>query len=224
MATAKKRCTLYFAYGSNMDGEQMVTRTPWARRVGWGRLKDWRLEFRGVADVREVKGAEVLGALWQITPADLSRLDRYEGYPSLYDRQVVEVETLQGRRNAIVYVMTGIGGRRATTNLSPPSRWYLDGIRQGYRQLQLPQKGLDAAVVRAGQRPMEPRHRTTVSRSYDLTTQSQTTFSYNVPRELEFKTCEWCGEKSPTVEHDDPSIPADCCEQCWIAATYMRDQ
>ena len=209
MATSK-RCTLYFGYGSNMDGEQMLTRTPWARRCGWARLKDWRLEFRGVADVAPCEGAEVLGALWQVTPADLARLDRYEGYPHLYDRQIVKVETRHGVRNAIVYVMTGRAGRRATTELSPPSRYYLDGIRQGYRQLQLPQKSLDAAVLRA--RPTERRH-----------LETQTTFSYNVPRELEFRTCEWCGEKSPTVEHDDPSIPADCCEQCWIAATYLRD-
>ncbi len=220
MATRKKRgrdlrsqrCGLYFAYGSNMDGEQMVTRTPWARRVGWGRLKDWRLEFRGVADVAQVEGAEVVGALWEITPADLRRLDSYEGYPHMYGRQVVQVETLHGMRNAIVYVMTGRAGRRATTDLSAPSRYYLDGIRQGYRQLQLPQKSLDAAVVRSQSRPIERRYNT-----------AQTTFCYDVPRELELRTCEWCGEKSPTVEHDDPSIPADCCEQCWIAATYMRD-
>lgn len=211
MATSK-RCTLYFAYGSNMDGEQMVTRTPWARRVGWAKLKDWRLEFRGVADVAPVEGADVLGALWQVTPADLARLDRYEGYPYLYGRQVVKVNTANGVRNAIVYVMTGAAGRRATSNISPPSRFYLDGIRDGYRQLQLPQKGLDAAVMRSQERPTERRYNT-----------EQTTFCYDVPRELEFRTCEWCGEKSPTVEHDDPSIPADCCEQCWIAATYMRD-
>jgi hypothetical protein len=141
----------------------------------------------------------------------LARLDRYEGYPYLYDRQVVKVNTANGSRNAIVYVMTGAAGRRATSNISPPSRWYLDGIRDGYRQLQLPQKSLDAAVMRS-ERPTERRYNT-----------AQTTFCYDVPRELEFKTCEWCGEKSPTVEHDDPSIPADCCEQCWIAATYMRD-
>jgi gamma-glutamylcyclotransferase (GGCT)/AIG2-like uncharacterized protein YtfP len=189
-----------------MDNEQMCHRTPWAKRIGWARLRHWSLEFRGVANVRQQQDTEVLGTLWHVTPSDLARLDQYEGYPHLYDRQVVTVDTANGKKKAIVYVMTGAAGRRARHYLSAPSRFYLDGIRAGYQQLRLPERGLDAAVAES-----QPNY----------SGLSQTQFSYDVPREFEMRTCEWCGECDAAVDHDDPSIPADCCQQCWEAAVYL---
>jgi gamma-glutamylcyclotransferase (GGCT)/AIG2-like uncharacterized protein YtfP len=94
----------YFAYGSNLDTTQMAQRCPGAVVVGPGRLAGYRLGFTsyspmwdgGVADVMPTPDAEVWGLLYQVTPADLRRLDEYEGYPRVYTRHRVSVETPSG--------------------------------------------------------------------------------------------------------------------------------
>ena len=46
----------YIAYGSNLSIEQMKVRTPDARIVGTGILKNWRLLFRTYATIEKFKG------------------------------------------------------------------------------------------------------------------------------------------------------------------------
>ena len=78
--------TLYFAYGSNINLDQMAYRCPDARVIGPVVLEGYRLAFRGnasgngVATVVPHKGGKVHGLLWEITPACEQTLDRYEGY------------------------------------------------------------------------------------------------------------------------------------------------
>ena len=61
----------YFAYGSNMNLEQMKYRCPAAEVVENVRLEDYRLAFRGrapgngVATVLPEKGSCVEGVLWK---------------------------------------------------------------------------------------------------------------------------------------------------------------
>ena len=83
----------YFAYGSNMNLEQMKYRCPAAEVVENVRLEDYRLAFRGkapgngVATVLPEKGSCVEGVLWKITEACEKSLDFYEGFPSfLWER------------------------------------------------------------------------------------------------------------------------------------------
>jgi hypothetical protein len=79
---------LYFAYGSNMDWDQMKTRCPSACFVGVAVLRDHRLAFTrrskkracGVADALPEEGAAVWGAVFEITDVDVGRLDDAEGY------------------------------------------------------------------------------------------------------------------------------------------------
>lgn len=74
----------YFAYGSNMNLEQMKYRCPAAEVVENVRLEDYRLAFRGrapgngVATVLPEKGSYVEGVLWKITEACEKSLDFYE--------------------------------------------------------------------------------------------------------------------------------------------------
>ena len=121
----------YIAYGSNMNLEQMERRCPGARVTGRGWLKDHRLFFAGrseaaVASIEPAEGHAVPVVLWEITPRDEQELDRYEGYPWFYGKQV----------SAMVYVM-GPGFAYGA-----PSKSYLDCIREGYASA-----GFDTAVL-----------------------------------------------------------------------------
>lgn len=99
---ANKIRKLYFAYGSNLHMEQMKGRCPESKPVTRVMLMDYKLTFRGnyrgtgVADVIPSKGDVVHGALYEISERDLRALDRYEGYPTLYDRHDVTVIDREG--------------------------------------------------------------------------------------------------------------------------------
>ena len=74
----------------------------------------------GVADLNPVKGKVVEGVLWEISETDLKALDEYEGYPKVYVRRNVEVDTFDGRKmQAFAYFMVRPGVYKA------PSRRYM---------------------------------------------------------------------------------------------------
>jgi cation transport regulator ChaC len=78
----------YFAYGSNMDHDQMSRRCPGASFIRRAYLPNHRLHFprrrrdceEGVASIRAETGCLVWGVLWQVPPADVAELDRKEGF------------------------------------------------------------------------------------------------------------------------------------------------
>ncbi len=122
---------LYIAYGSNMNVEQMAYRCPTAKVKGVGKIEGWKLTFRGsdggaVATIEQAKKGEVPVLLWNIKPSDELALDRYEGYPWLYRKEIInaifEGETIE----VMVYIMNE--GRPIAT----PSHSYYETIRQGY--------------------------------------------------------------------------------------------
>jgi gamma-glutamylcyclotransferase (GGCT)/AIG2-like uncharacterized protein YtfP len=79
---------LYFAYGSNMNWQQMKQRCPSAAFIGVARLPDYKLAFTrmsnrrgcGVADIVSSAGSEVWGVIYRIDDIDLGNLDFSEGY------------------------------------------------------------------------------------------------------------------------------------------------
>ena len=75
---------LYLAYGSNLNVKQMEIRCPRAKIMGSFLLPNYKLVFRGVADIEESEGDYCPVGLWKITRKCLGALDRYEGYPTLY--------------------------------------------------------------------------------------------------------------------------------------------
>lgn len=126
----------YLAYGSNCNLTQMEHRCPKATVIGPVTLKNYRLTFNGktsgwgVANIRRRNGAKVTGLLWEITPECEKNLDRYEGYPTLYTKKTVTVETEDGERiKAMVYVMT-----KGHESPAMPSGGYFRGIVEGFRQ------------------------------------------------------------------------------------------
>ena len=83
---------LYIAYGSNLNLPQMEQRCPYAKVVGASEIKNYELLFRGVATVEPKEGATVPVLLWKIEPLDEAALDRYEGWPHLYRKEMMDVE------------------------------------------------------------------------------------------------------------------------------------
>lgn len=138
---------LYFAYGSNINLEQMVYRCPDAQVVGPVALEGYELLFRGsgVATIGPKAGSTVHGLLWQLTPDCERSLDRYEGYPHLYGKQPVTVRDAQGRELTVMaYVMS----ERYRAPAVPPTSYY-QGILEGYRQSGLPVEALKKAWANA---------------------------------------------------------------------------
>lgn len=144
----RKRETLYLAYGSNMNQTQMALRCPTARVVGISQLKGYELLFRGsrkgaVATVEPKEGSMVPVLLWKIHKADEEALDRYEGYPRLYEKQMLQIE-LDGKEiSAMGYVMT------PGHELGIPSDYYAATIWEGYAQCGLDTKPLEDAINNA---------------------------------------------------------------------------
>lgn len=133
----------YFAYGSNLHKEQMMRRCPDAIPVARVKLKGYQLCFNRVADIVEEEQAITWGAIYIVFPADIQNLDRYEGYPRLYDKTPVVVEDDKGNRHqAFAYVLTIKGCRE-------PSDGYYSIIKEGYRNWKLPQKPLREALKRS---------------------------------------------------------------------------
>ena len=140
---------LYFAYGSNINLDQMAYRCPAAQMVGPVLLENYELLFRGnangngVATIKPKEGQQVYGLLWRITPDCERSLDNYEGYPRLYEKESVAVRDSAGRQLTVMaYVMTD-GDRWRSPAL--PSEYYYQGILDGYRQIGLPTQALKQA-------------------------------------------------------------------------------
>ena len=78
---------LYAAYGSNMHPDQMLKRAPHSPMAGTGWLPGWRLTFGGedifwegaLATVVEEPDSRVFVVLYDMTPADETNLDQWEG-------------------------------------------------------------------------------------------------------------------------------------------------
>ncbi|TPL89750.1 gamma-glutamylcyclotransferase [Mesorhizobium sp. B2-3-13] len=138
---------LYFAYGSNMDIQQMKERCPDAEIVGSGHLPGYALCFPrmsmkrkcGVSSVEPFAGGEVWGVVYRLTAADLALLDRNEGYQSGRDRHLNSYTRLP-----VTVTMNGVATEMQTYFAEPqsgkflPSAAYLQHLRDGARHHRLP--------------------------------------------------------------------------------------
>ena len=97
----------YFAYGSNLNFEQMAYRCPEATAVGIAKLEGYELAFRrGYLTILPKEGASIEGLIWSVTDHDESQLDCYEGYPTFYDKETMTVTDADGTPHEImVYTM-----------------------------------------------------------------------------------------------------------------------
>ena len=136
-----------FAYGSNLDEEQMLRRCPSSWPTYSATLPAHRLAFAGrgtyrggvVATVVSDPSSTVSGMVYEVPLSDLETLDRCEGHPYVYERQTLPViDDLGDVRLVEVYI-------RSAFPASAPSDRYLGIIRSAYRRLGFDESALDEA-------------------------------------------------------------------------------
>lgn len=130
--------TLYFAYGANINVEDMAFRCPNARAIGAFDLRDWQLEFYTHATIEQKPGAVTSGVIWNLTEECEAMLDRFEGYPTYYTKRT----WCQDGHWFFFYEMT-------SPKSGTPSIGYIQGITEGYHTWKLPPKLLKEAVDRS---------------------------------------------------------------------------
>ncbi|NPV28356.1 MAG: gamma-glutamylcyclotransferase [Firmicutes bacterium] len=139
----------YFAYGSNIDANQMKERIGRCPDRVLGILRNWRLEFNkasakvpgaGFANIMPCPGDAVEGVLYLLSEEELRRLDHYEGVPHHYRRHLVNVERQQTGKD--VTAVTYVANPEKVQGGLKPTREYLshllagaDCLSEGYMQL-----------------------------------------------------------------------------------------
>ncbi len=128
---------LYFAYGSNLNVKAMRRRCPAAKPLTAARLVGYRLQFQTYCAIVPDAKHSVPGALFELTPACVRALDRYEGDAF---RQI----TLTVNRSDTGEDVDAMAYEKITPGkTAPPSMDYVRQVAAGYRDW-----GLDERVLR----------------------------------------------------------------------------
>lgn len=135
---------LYFAYGSNLDAEQMEQRCPSARVRFTAELPDHRLGFTyfsrrwrgGAADLLPEQGSSIWGVVYELACAELPLLD---GFEAGYHRIGLAVRRTGGRlEDVLSYTVRGEKGS------FPPTPAYRDKMLRWGMHWKLPESYLQA--------------------------------------------------------------------------------
>ena len=124
---------LYFAYGSNLNHDQMHRRCGDSEYIKNFILEGYKLSFcavrgnYGVANIIKKSGSKVPGGIWEISEIDEKELDRYEGYPTLYTKDYFKLNNEQ----VLFYII------KRDYVFKRPAREYVDIIHQGYKDCDL---------------------------------------------------------------------------------------
>jgi hypothetical protein len=107
-------------------------------------LASARLVFRNAADLEYAPGEKTPCGLWMLQREDERSLDLYEGVANgiYFKTEEIELEYAGQRRKSLMYLMNCEG-------IYPPSQHYADVIRKGYRDFDLDESYLDAAIKRS---------------------------------------------------------------------------
>lgn len=137
-----KNKRIYIAYGSNLNLEQMASRCPTAEIIGSGMLQNYELQFNRVATVVPKVGSQVPALLWSLEPQDEKSLDKYEGYPNFYRKEMFELNFEDCTREGMIYIMNG-------GQIQVPSDFYYNTILQGYKENGFDTRYLENALQNA---------------------------------------------------------------------------
>jgi gamma-glutamylcyclotransferase len=136
----------YFAYGLNMNHNQMKNRCKNIRFVCKAYLENYDFVYDGIgskifANIIPKNGSVVWGALWEIDNNDLKRLDIHEGYPYEYIRKKVIVKDNNGKEyDAWVYL-------REPRKLGNHSEEYRKKVVEGARDCGLPEDYISKKLI-----------------------------------------------------------------------------
>ena len=139
----------YFAFGSNMDIQQMEDRkdefeeehkeikVEFADRQK-GVMKDWKLIFNkiskkkegsGYANIEREIGSIVEGIIYKVNDDTIKMLDCYEGVR--YDSYFQKERLVENERNESINCIVYIANPRKTDNSLKPEKKYLDHLLEG---------------------------------------------------------------------------------------------
>lgn len=146
------RTVWHFAYGSNMNRAQMLSRAGKILEEHNATLPNYEVRFnkkvRGGtagANVQPASGKIVHGVLYKIEESAMRSLDRYEGVPEHYRRIEVQVTPEGGQAvGAQIYIASKVEkGLRPSTN-------YLQSILDGAGEHNLPDAYIGELKTAAG--------------------------------------------------------------------------
>lgn len=143
---------LYFAYGSNLNLDQMWRRCPEAILLGKGFLNGYRLEYRGVLDIERRSSARVPGAVFLITERCERALDIYEGFPSYYgkiEKCKINMVDSHGDEDGSLFAFAYSMQQEHKNRLCPPADGYHRCVMGGYRDIGLNMIFLENALQRS---------------------------------------------------------------------------
>ena len=136
----------YLAYGSNLNLRQMAYRCKTAKPIGSVSLDNYRLVYKGSKDnaayltIEECEGYSVPLGLFEVSYLDILALDRYEGYPSFYSKEYININIRNKKVKALIYVMNEEFGYHL------PSDKYIQICKEGYDYFGFDKTVLDKAL------------------------------------------------------------------------------
>ena len=129
---SEKLDRFYYAYGSNLNLDQMEARCPSAQIYKKFNVRGYRLVYRysasgAYATLIKDETAETPMVVYKISEKHEFTLDNYEGYPVYYKKKEISVKGIKG----IIYIMPD------SAEIGKPKEEYLERIRKGYMQHKL---------------------------------------------------------------------------------------
>ena len=138
----------YFGYGSNMNLGQMGQRCGKEHfdDLGLAILDDYQFYFygHGHANIRPQLDEKVEGVLFKIDLDCLQALDRVEGYPHVYQRQIIKVNYQDKSALAQVYIVQN------DQTIAQPSLNYYQVVLTGAQEHKLSEEYIDYITALAG--------------------------------------------------------------------------
>lgn len=143
---------LYFAYGSNMDIDDLSRwcaekshPLPVLLNTQPAILKGYRLDFNyysgsrksGAANIMPSASNSVYGLVSEVTEDSLAIISKKEGAPSYYEKITVTLESFTGTPLHDVVTFKAAKAREKSS-FQPPSRYYLDLILDNARRHEFP--------------------------------------------------------------------------------------
>lgn len=131
----------YFAYGSNMDIDQMRERCAEELDpicIGYAQGCNFIINSRGVATIIPDDAKSVYGILWAITHKQVEKIDKCEGVKyGTYTPEILEIETAEyGTLNCRTYIA-------ANTTPGAPKEGYLEKIISAAMDHHFPEDYID---------------------------------------------------------------------------------
>uniref|UniRef100_Q07JS9 Gamma-glutamylcyclotransferase n=1 Tax=Rhodopseudomonas palustris (strain BisA53) TaxID=316055 RepID=Q07JS9_RHOP5 len=162
-----RKTILHFAYGADMNPQQIAERCSWAKPVAVARLPDHALSFHGHSDTWDGgeeaavprPGQDLYGVVYRLSLSDADSLDAAQGVrlngTGGYFHVPAEVIGLDGIRWSVV-----LHRKDVLREFRCPSRDYLDFIVAGAEFHGLPQTYVDSlrrTATRAARYPVPRR-------------------------------------------------------------------